>query len=136
VQVILTLFLLYLTIAAFDSGVPVILRAVEILGIEQSRTWKTGTLNEFRSFVGLDKHTDFEKMVPPNSGLGIRVKQFYRDPDNVELYPGVIFEKNNPAPGISAPETIGTAILSDAVSLVRGDRFYTVVRPRTDSSLM
>ena len=119
-----------LTIAAFDSGVPLALRLVEVLGIQQSRSWKTATLNEFRRFFGLMEHKTFEE-VNPDPKIAQSLRRLYDHPDNVELYPGLIIESPKvpmaPGSGLCPPQTIGKAILSDAVSLVRGDRFYTVV---------
>lgn len=46
------------------------------------------------------------------------------------MYPGLIVEAAKkpmvPGVGIAPSFTISRAILSDAVALVRGDRFYTV----------
>jgi linoleate 8R-lipoxygenase / 9,12-octadecadienoate 8-hydroperoxide 8R-isomerase len=88
-------------------------------------------LNEFRLFFGLIKHEKFED-ITPNPHLALKLRQFYDHPDNVELYPGLIVEGPKkvmiPGSGLCPPQTIGKAILSDAVALVRGDRFYTVVR--------
>lgn len=51
-------------------------------------------------------------------------------PDYVELYPGIATEAAKepmiPGVGIAPTYTISRAVLSDAVALVRGDRFYTV----------
>ena len=118
-----------MTVAAFDSGVPIALRVVEILGIKQSRAWRTATLNEFRQFFGLIKHEKFEDITPDHE-LALKLRQIYDHPDNVELYPGLIIEgpkKADLGSGLCPPATIGKAILSDAISLVRGDRFYTEV---------
>jgi hypothetical protein len=121
-----------LTLAAFDSGVPIVLRAVEMMGIEQSRYWNTASLNEFRHFFGLTEHTTFEDMHSDPKVARV-LRQMYDHPDNVELYPGLIVEDvkvpMTPGAGLCPPQTIGKAILSDAVALVRGDRFYTVVCP-------
>lgn len=58
------------------------------------------------------------------------VEALYGHPDNVELYPGILAEAAQeplkPGAGLCAGYTIAFAILSDAVALVRGDRFYTV----------
>lgn len=58
------------------------------------------------------------------------LETLYGHPDNVELYPGVSVEDAKipmvPGSGLCPGFTIATAILSDAVALVRGDRFYTV----------
>ena len=46
------------------------------------------------------------------------------------MYPGIVAEEAKkpmvPGVGIAPTYTISRAILSDAVALVRGDRFYTV----------
>jgi hypothetical protein len=119
-----------LMLAAFDSGIPVALRAVTMLGIEQSRYWKTASLNEFRHFFGLIEHKEF-KDVNSDSKVSELLRQLYDHPDNVELYPGLLIENTKkpmaPGAGLCPNQTIGRAILSDAVALVRGDRFYTVV---------
>jgi len=99
-----------------------------VLGIQQSRYWKTATLNEFRKYFGLLPHKTFEDVNPEKAVL---LRQMYDHPDNLELYPGLIVESPKkpmaPGSGLCPPQTIGKAILSDAVALVRGDRFYTVV---------
>lgn len=49
----------------------------------------------------------------------------------VELYPGLFVEeakaRMDPGCGGCPPYTVGRAIFSDAVTLVRSDRFYTLV---------
>ncbi|OQD68603.1 hypothetical protein PENDEC_c033G00088 [Penicillium decumbens] len=111
------------------SNVPDIFRNVEVLGIKQARSWNLATLNEFRSFFSLDPYKTFEEI---NSDPYIvdQLKRFYDHPDLVELYPGVIIEDTKkpmaPGSGLCANYTISRAILSDAVALVRGDRFYTL----------
>jgi hypothetical protein len=121
---------LSLTIASFDSGVPLALKLVEVMGIQQARYWKTATLNELRRFLGLIEHKSFED-INPDPKIARSLRQLYDHPDNVEMYPGLIFEYPKepmvPGSGLCPPQTIGKGILSDAVALVRGDRFYTVV---------
>jgi hypothetical protein len=60
----------------------------------------------------------------------IKVDALYGHPDNIELYVGVQAEEAKkpfyPGSGLCPGFTISAAILSDAVALVRGDRFYTV----------
>jgi linoleate 10R-lipoxygenase len=56
------------------------------------------------------------------------LKDLYGDVANVELYPGLDAEQaklKQEATGLCARRTITYAILSDAVALVRGDRFLT-----------
>lgn len=58
------------------------------------------------------------------------MKALYGHPDNVELYTGLMTEATKevcpPSSGLCPGFTISEAILSDAVALVRGDRFYTL----------
>ncbi len=58
------------------------------------------------------------------------MEALYGHPDNVELYPGILAEEAKqafePGSGLCPGFTISSAILSDAVALVRGDRFYAV----------
>lgn len=59
------------------------------------------------------------------------LRKLYNHPDMVELYPGLFIEDTKPAMapghGICINYTVGRAVLSDAVTLVRGDRFNTLV---------
>ncbi|KAK6525979.1 hypothetical protein TWF281_011022 [Arthrobotrys megalospora] len=109
--------------------VPKALRVVEVLGIIQGRKWQTATLNEFREFFGLKKFTSFQE-INPDPDIAAILSKLYYHPDMVELYPGLFIEEASPhmAPGngLCAPYTVGRAVLSDAVTLVRSDRFYTV----------
>jgi linoleate 8R-lipoxygenase/9,12-octadecadienoate 8-hydroperoxide 8R-isomerase len=114
---------------AFGAGhVPTVLKAVEVLGIQQARGWNLATLNEFRKFFNLAPHKTF-KDINPDQYIADQLKQFYGHPDHVELYPGLIIEKTKeevvPGSGLCTNFTISRGILSDAVALVRGDRFYT-----------
>ncbi|KAL3423111.1 linoleate diol synthase [Phlyctema vagabunda] len=110
------------------NKVPKILRSVEILGIIQARSWDVGSLNEFRSFVGLTKHTTFED-INPDPVVAERLRNLYDNVDSVEMYPGLVAEKPkppmSPGSGLCVNFTTSYSILSDAVALVRGDRFYT-----------
>lgn len=110
------------------ANVPPIMRSIEILSIIQSRSWNMCTLNEFRSFVGLTPHKSFAD-INPDPIIAKRLKEFYGSPDDVEFYPGVVVEKTKPpvvpGSGLCTGYSISYSILSDAVGLVRGDRFYT-----------
>ncbi len=117
---------------AFGStNTPVILKAVEILGIKQARSWNLATLNEFRSFFNLEKHKSFDS-INSDPKIAKALKHFYDHPDLVELYPGLVVEEAKYTTGFEAGSgldtnyTISRAVLSDAVALIRGDRFYTV----------
>ncbi|EGC43242.1 fatty acid oxygenase [Histoplasma capsulatum var. duboisii H88] len=111
------------------SQIPAVFRAVEILGINQARSWRLSSLNEFRKHFNLKPHETFED-INPDPYIADQLKHLYDHPDNVELYPGLIVEEAKeslvPGSGLCANFTISRAILSDAVALVRGDRFYTV----------
>ncbi|KAI9725442.1 MAG: hypothetical protein M1828_003113 [Chrysothrix sp. TS-e1954] len=110
------------------NRVPTVLRAVEILGIEQARTWNVASLNEFREHFGLTKYNTFEE-INDDPYVSEQLRHLYQDPHEVELYPGLLCEQSKkavlPGSGLQPGYTISRAILSDAVALVRGDRFYT-----------
>lgn len=109
--------------------IPTVLKAVEVLGIQQARSWNLASLNEFREFFQLTRHKTFED-INPNPYSADKLKELYGHPDYVELYPGLIIEQakeeKTPGSGLCTNFSISRAILSDAVALVRGDRFYTV----------
>ena len=108
--------------------VPTVMKAVEVLGIIQARTWKVATLNEFREHFGLEKHKTFES-ITENTEVSEALKHLYDTPDEVELYPGLVVEDAKrpmlPGSGLCPGYTVSRGVLSDAVALVRGDRFYT-----------
>src|SRR6266516_6256013 len=114
--------------ASGANNVPTVLRAVEILGMQQARKWNLATLNEFRKFFGLTPHETFES-INSDPEVTESLKRLYDHPDFVEMYPGIVAEEAKtpmvPGVGIAPTFTISRAILSDAVCLVRGDRFYT-----------
>lgn len=101
-----------------------------MLGMSQARNWHVGTLNELRNSMSLTPHKSFSD-VNPDPEVQEAMRALYREPDFVELYPGVIFEDTKkpvyPGSGLCAGFTITRAILSDAVTLIRADRFYTLV---------
>lgn len=107
--------------------VPTVMRAIEVLGIEQARAWNCATLNEFRKHFGLTPHRTFDDINPE---VADQLKNLYETPDLVELYPGLVVESAKepmvPGSGLCTNYTISRGVLSDAVALVRGDRFYTL----------
>ena len=94
------------------------------------------SLNEFRTFFGLEPHTTFES-VNPDPEIQKALENLYDSPDMIEMYPGVFVEEiadqkfpdgtRKPRAGVAFPKTAGRGVLSDAVTLVRSDRFYTIV---------
>ncbi|PWY87652.1 heme peroxidase [Aspergillus heteromorphus CBS 117.55] len=110
-------------------NVPSIFKNIEALGIMQARSWNLATLNEFRNYFNLTPYKTFEE-INPDPYIADQLKRFYDVPDQVEMYPGILVEDTKaalvPGSGLCTNFTISRAILSDAVALVRGDRFYTV----------
>ncbi|ROV91089.1 hypothetical protein VPNG_09932 [Cytospora leucostoma] len=110
-------------------NVPLAMRPVEILGILQGRKWHVAGLNEFRKYFGLKPYDTFEEL---NSDPDVAscLRHLYEHPDFVELYPGLVAEEAKepmvPGVGIAPTYTISRVVLSDAVCLVRGDRYYTI----------
>ncbi|KAK2923217.1 hem peroxidase, animal-type [Fusarium oxysporum f. sp. vasinfectum] len=110
-------------------NIPRVFKALEVYGIQQGRQWGLATLNEFRLFFKLKPYTTFEDM-NPDPFVAEALEAMYGHPDNVELYPGLLAEETKkpmePGSGLCPGFTTSFAIMSDAVALVRGDRFYTV----------
>ncbi|KAI6900680.1 heme peroxidase [Hortaea werneckii] len=108
--------------------VPTVMKAIEVLGIKQARYWKLATLNEFRKHFLLEPHRTFAD-ITTNVEVQEALKHLYGTPDNVELYPGLVVEDCKrplvPGSGLCPSYTVSRGVLSDAVALVRGDRFYT-----------
>ncbi|KAL8793884.1 MAG: hypothetical protein Q9195_003503 [Heterodermia aff. obscurata] len=138
----------YEGVAKYESGIPKEPSARTFGGL--SRDPKSGTfndgdlvkilresiedpavasLNEFRKFFGLKIHDTFES-INPDPEIADLLRKLYDSPDMVELYPGLFVEdakpRRDPGSGFNAPYTVGRAVLSDAVTLVRGDRFLTL----------
>ncbi|PWN51004.1 heme peroxidase [Violaceomyces palustris] len=109
-------------------GSPVYFRAIEILGMIQAREgWALSTLNEFRSFLGLKTYSSFSEW-NNDPEVAKAAEMLYGHIDNLELYPGMHAEQTKdpmPGSGLCPGFTISRGILSDAASLVRGDRFFT-----------
>jgi hypothetical protein len=117
------------------NRVPAVFRAIEVLGIEQARAWNLGSLNEFRKYFKLEPHNTFED-ITSDKYVQEQLRHLYDTPDKVEIYPGIVVEDAKkpmaPGSGLCPSYTVSRAVLSDAVSLVRGDRFYTHdYNPRT-----
>ena len=95
---------------------------------------EVASLNEFRTFFGLEPHTSFES-VNPDKEIQMALQDLYDSPDMIEMYPGIFVEELKRSEdfkpsGVGFPATAGRGVLSDAVTLVRSDRFYTIVRIR------
>lgn len=110
------------------QNVPRIMKPIEALGIIRGRKWHVASLNEFRKQFGLKAYDTFED-INSDPYVASQLRNLYQHPDNVELYPGLVAEEAKkpmaPGVGIAPTYTISRVVLSDAVSLVRGDRHYT-----------
>lgn len=108
-------------------GIPEVMKVVELMAIEQARSWGTCSLNEFRRFMGLKPYASFSEWNSDES-VARAAQMLYHDIDNLELYVGLEAEeakKPGPGAGLCPGYTLSRAILSDAVCLTRGDRFMT-----------
>ena len=89
-----------------------------------------GTLNDFRDFFQLKRHETFQS-IAADKDVQEALRDLYDHPDKVELYPGIFCESlpgKDMDPGPSGLDSaLWSAIFSDAITLVRSDRFYTVV---------
>ncbi|KZV98733.1 heme peroxidase [Exidia glandulosa HHB12029] len=109
------------------QGVPPVLRVVEIMAIEEARSWGVCSLNEFRKFMGLKPYESFEEW-NPDPNIHLPAMRLYGDIEHLELYVGLQAEETKsprPGAGLCPGFTISRAILADAICLVRGDRFLT-----------
>ncbi|KZP27976.1 heme peroxidase [Athelia psychrophila] len=113
------------------NGTPLVLGFIDVRGIQRARDVGTCTMNEFREWLGLPKYTSFEEW-NKNSKVAAAASELYGgEIDRLELYPGLHAE------GIlgdglhdysSEPLRVNTTrngLLLDAVTLIRGDRFFT-----------
>ncbi|KAK2731617.1 hypothetical protein FQN57_003270 [Myotisia sp. PD_48] len=109
--------------------VPKALKIIEITGILTSRKWQMASLNEMRDFFKLRRHASFEDL-NPDPEIADLLRKLYDHPDMVEMYPGMFLEdakpRMDPGCGGCPPYTVGRAVFSDAVTLVRSDRFLTL----------
>ncbi|KAI7908310.1 heme peroxidase [Cokeromyces recurvatus] len=102
---------------------PAALEHIEIAGINQARVLNTCSFNDFRRFLNLTALETFEDF-SENVEVQEALKELYGTPDQVELYAGLMVERNKPT-GLRLPYTMGRAILSDAINLLRNDRILS-----------
>ncbi|KAI0291817.1 linoleate diol synthase [Russula brevipes] len=114
--------------AAFGArGTPHIMKLHEVMGIEANRRWGVCSLNEFRKFLGLKPYASFLEW-NPSPEIAEAAERLYNHIDNLELYVGLQAEQAKPVvdgAGLCPGYTISRAILSDAIALTRGDRYFT-----------
>jgi hypothetical protein len=104
--------------AAFNSGVPKILRVVEMLGITQSRNWRTSSLNEYCIFFGLPPHKSF-KEINSDPEKAAALLHFYSHPDYLELYPGILLEDNKKTAGWLPSLIVARGLFTDFLGVLR-----------------
>ena len=117
----------YIAGAFGGRQVPEVLKPVEIMGILHGRQLGVCTLNELRKLCNLREYTSFSEM-NSDPAIAAALEELYGHVSLVELFPGLVAEEAKPkreATGLCAGRTITYGILSDAVALVRGDRFLT-----------
>ncbi|KAI0091665.1 linoleate diol synthase [Irpex rosettiformis] len=108
-------------------GTPHIMRLHEIMGIQANRRWGCCSLNDFRSFLGLKRYNSFSEW-NSDPDVARAAEKLYGHIDRLELYTGLQAEEAKPVmdgAGLCPSYTISRAILSDAIALTRGDRFFT-----------
>ncbi|KZV63573.1 linoleate diol synthase [Peniophora sp. CONT] len=114
--------------SAFKArGTPEVMRLHEIMGIQSNRRWGVCSLNDFRKFLGLKPYASFLEW-NPDPKIATAAENLYGDIDHLELYVGLQAEEAKrlvPGAGLCPGYTISRAILSDAIALTRGDRFFT-----------
>ncbi|KAF9259925.1 linoleate diol synthase [Marasmius fiardii PR-910] len=108
-------------------GTPASMRLHEMMGIMQNRTWGVCSLNDFRRSLGLKPYASFLEW-NPDPEIAHAAEKLYGNIEYLELYVGLQAEEAKPVvegAGLCPGYTISRAILSDAVSLTRGDRHFT-----------
>ncbi|KAF4610857.1 hypothetical protein D9613_007045 [Agrocybe pediades] len=108
-------------------GTPAAMRLNEIMGMEQNRNWGVCSLNDFRKYLGLKPFATFLEW-NSDPEIAEAAEKLYGHIDHLELYVGLQAEEAKPlveGAGLCPGYTISRAILSDAIALTRGDRFFT-----------
>ncbi|KAF5370493.1 hypothetical protein D9757_013118 [Collybiopsis confluens] len=108
-------------------GTPECMRLHEIMGISQNQMWGVCSMNDFRRYLGLKPFSTF---LDWNSDpeIAFAAEKLYGDIEYLELYVGLKAEEAKPVvdgAGLCPGYTISRAILSGAIALTRGDRFFT-----------
>lgn len=107
---------------------PAVLRWIDCQGMRTARdVWRACSLNEFREYLGLKAFETFKEWNSDES-IANAMEDLVGHPANIPLHVGLHGEEAKQprlGAGLCPGYTISRAILSDAVALVRGDRFYT-----------
>ncbi|KAJ4469566.1 linoleate diol synthase [Lentinula aciculospora] len=108
-------------------GTPECMRLHEIMGITQNRSWGVCSLNDFRRYLGLKPFSTFLEW-NSDPEIAYAAEKLYGNIEYLELYVGLQAEEAKPVvegAGLCPGYTISRAILSDAIALTRGDRYFT-----------
>ncbi|KAJ7079447.1 heme peroxidase [Mycena belliarum] len=108
-------------------GTPAALRTPAVHAITQARRWGVCTMNEFRAFLRLRPFKSFEEWNPDRE-IAAAARRLYGHVSNLELFVGLQCEATVPLkPGVrfASGYTLMCAVLSDTVTLLRGDRYFT-----------
>ncbi|EEB96655.1 hypothetical protein MPER_04175, partial [Moniliophthora perniciosa FA553] len=94
------------------------MRLHEMMGIMQNRQW---------GYLGLKPYSSFLEW-NPDPEIAYAAEKLYGNIEYLELYVGLQAEEAKPVvdgAGLCPGYTISRAILSDAIALTRGDRYFT-----------
>lgn len=103
---------------------PEFLLPADVKAMMRCRSLRVGTFNDFRAAIGFERHTRMEDFSNEPDVVEILREHYRNQPDQVELMPGMLAESSKKT-GWGAPDTMGFAIVSDALSSIRHDRLYT-----------
>ncbi|KAF8192977.1 heme peroxidase [Pholiota molesta] len=113
------------------QGTPQIMGFIDVRGIKRAREMNTCTMNEFRAWFGLPKYKSFVEWNKDPEISQAASDLYGGNIDRLELYPGLHAEGGF-GDGLqdysSEPLRISTmrnGLLIDAITLIRGDRFFT-----------
>jgi len=105
------------------NHIPSVMRFIEQGAILQGRAAGCCSLNQFRTHLKLRPYESFREL-NPDPKVHEALEQLYESIDDVELYVGLVAEETKPY-GLGLQYTMSRGILSDAVNLIRNDRFLT-----------
>ncbi|KAF3035370.1 hypothetical protein E8E11_005370 [Didymella keratinophila] len=91
--------------------VPIVLKVIEIMGIQQARAWEVASFHEVRRYFGLPAHNSFAD-ITSDPEIAKCLETLYGGVEDVELYPGVVVEE--------------PCISSNPASAYRDDSVYTL----------
>jgi hypothetical protein len=106
-------------------GTPVVMKVIDVMGMMQARVWNICTLNEFRTWLGLEPFKSFEDW-NAYPEIADAARDLYGHIDKLELYPGLHAEGHS-EDGFGQQynrlrvHTVRNGLLFDAIALIRGD---------------